>query len=261
MTGEPADALPIVAADLPEPWRSMVVTVVVPTYNEAANLPVLAEALFGLPLGGLRVLVADDNSPDGTGKVADLLAEQYGAGRLSVVHRAGKEGLGRAYVDGMQRAMADGAEFVIQMDSDLSHPPGCVPQMLGTLLSTGADIVIGSRYVAGASLAQEWSWHRRALSHWANVYVRMLLRMQIRDVTAGFKIWRRSALETIDLASITSNGYSFQVEMNYRAIKRGLKIVEIPIHFSDRTAGESKMSLGVQLESALMPLRLRRRIH
>jgi dolichol-phosphate mannosyltransferase len=249
------------AASLPEPWRSMAVTVVVPTYNEAANLPVLAEALLGLPLSGLRVLVADDNSPDGTGKVADLLAEQDGAGRLSVVHRLAKEGLGRAYVDGMQRAMAEGAEFVIQMDSDLSHPPACVPQMLGTLLSTGADIVIGSRYVAGASLAREWSWHRRALSHWANVYVQLLLGMQIRDVTAGFKIWRRSALETIDLASITSNGYSFQVEMNYRAVKRGLKIVEIPIHFADRTAGESKMSLGVQLESALLPLRLRRRIH
>jgi dolichol-phosphate mannosyltransferase len=261
MTGEAPHRRPVAAADLPEPWRSIAVTVVVPTYNEAANLPVLAEALFSLPLSGLRVLVADDNSPDGTGKVADLLAEQYGAGRLSVVHRPGKEGLGRAYVDGMQRAMADGAQFVIQMDSDLSHPPGGVPQMLGTLLSTGADIVIGSRYVAGASLAQEWSWHRRALSHWANVYVQMLLRMQIRDVTAGFKIWRSSALETIDLASITSNGYSFQVEMNYRAIKRGLKIVEIPIHFADRTAGESKMSLGVQLESALMPLRLRRRIH
>lgn len=261
MTGETTQVRRAPAADLPEPWCSTAVTVVVPTYNEAANLPVLAVALFSLPLSGLRVLVADDNSPDGTGKVAELLAEEYGASRLSVVHRPGKEGLGRAYVNGMQRAMADGAEFVIQMDCDLSHPPECVPQMLGTILSTGADIVIGSRYVTGASLAQEWSWRRRALSRWANVYVQMLLGMQIRDVTAGFKIWRRSALETIDLASITSNGYSFQVEMNYRAIKRGMKIVEIPIHFSDRTAGESKMSLGVQLESALMPLRLRRRVH
>ncbi len=258
MTGEAGSGPETAAVALPEPWRSLAVTVVVPTYNEAANLPVLAEALFGLPLAGLRLLVADDNSPDGTGKIADLLAERYGDDRLLVAHRPGKEGLGRAYVDGMQRALAAGADFVVQMDCDLSHPPGCVPQLLGTLLSTGADLVIGSRYVTGASLADEWGWHRRALSHWANLYVQLVLGMKIRDVTAGFKIWRRSALEAIDLASITSNGYSFQVEMAYRAAGRGLKIVEIPIHFSDRSAGESKMNLSAQLESALMPFRLRR---
>ncbi|HEV2375117.1 MAG TPA: polyprenol monophosphomannose synthase [Streptosporangiaceae bacterium] len=244
--------------DLPEPWRSLAVTVVLPTYNEATNLPVVAKALFSLPLGDLRVLVADDNSPDGTGQIADSLAEQHG--RMTVLHRPGKQGLGRAYVDGMKRALADGAEFVVQMDSDLSHPPGCVPQMLGTAMATGADVVIGSRYVTGASLAEEWSWRRRALSRWANLYVQTLLGIKVRDVTAGFKLWRRSALETIDLASIASNGYSFQVEMNYRAVKSGLKIVEIPIHFSDRTDGTSKMSLGVQLESALVPFQLRRRV-
>jgi dolichol-phosphate mannosyltransferase len=247
--------------DLPSPWRSAAVTVVLPTYNEAANLPVIVAALFGLPLTGLRILVADDNSPDGTGRLADELVQQYGEDRMTVVHRPGKQGLGRAYVDGMTRATQAGAEFVVQMDSDLSHGPEYLPQMLGTLLSTGADVVIGSRYVAGASLAGEWSWQRKALSGFANAYVRALLRLGIRDVTAGFKLWRSSALQTIDIASIRSNGYSFQVEMNYRAVQRGLKIVELPIHFSDRNAGESKMSLRVQLESALMPFQLRYRSH
>jgi dolichol-phosphate mannosyltransferase len=247
------------AVELPEPWRSAEVTVVLPTYNEAANLPVIAAQLLGLPLSGLRILVADDNSPDGTGAIADQLAGRYGQDKMTVVHRPEKQGLGRAYVDGMTRAIAAGAEFVVQMDSDLSHAPKYLPQMLGTLLSTEADVVIGSRYVAGASLAAEWSWHRRALSAFANGYVRALLRLGIRDVTAGFKIWRRSALETIDVASIRSNGYSFQVEMNYRSVRHGLKIVELPIHFAERREGDSKMSAWVQLESALMPFVLRRR--
>jgi dolichol-phosphate mannosyltransferase len=247
------------AVELPEPWRSAAVTVVLPTYNEAANLPVIVEQLFGLPLTGLKILVADDNSPDGTGKIGDELVERYGADRLTIVHRPGKQGLGRAYVDGMCRAVAAGAEFVVQMDADLSHAPDYLPQLLGTLLASNADVVIGSRYVSGASLASEWSWRRKALSGFANTYVRVLLRLGIRDVTAGFKLWRSSALETIDVASVRSNGYSFQVEMNYRTISRGLKVVELPIHFVDRLEGESKMSIKVQLESALMPFSLRRR--
>ncbi|HXW45537.1 MAG TPA: polyprenol monophosphomannose synthase [Streptosporangiaceae bacterium] len=245
--------------ELPEPWRSAAITVVLPTYNEAANLPVMAENLLSLPLSGLKILVADDNSPDGTGEVADELVRRYGADRIEVMHRPGKQGLGRAYVDGMCHALAEGAEFVVQMDSDLSHSPDYLPQMLGTLLASNADVVIGSRYVSGASLAREWSWHRKALSGFANTYVRVLLRLGIRDVTAGFKMWRSSALEAIDVASVRSNGYSFQVEMNYRTIRRGLKVVELPIHFEDRREGESKMSLKVQLESALMPFSLRRR--
>jgi dolichol-phosphate mannosyltransferase len=246
------------AVELPEPWRSAAVTVVLPTYNEAANLPVITAELFGLGLPNLRILVADDSSPDGTGEVADRLATEH-AGRMTVVHRQEKQGLGRAYVDGMTRAMAAGAEFVVQMDSDLSHAPKYLPQMLGTLLSASADVVIGSRYVAGASLATEWSWRRRALSGFANAYVRALLRLGIRDVTAGFKLWRTSALAAIDVGSIRSNGYSFQVEMNYRSVKHGLKIVELPIHFADRREGDSKMNVWVQLESALMPFLLRRR--
>jgi dolichol-phosphate mannosyltransferase len=247
------------AVVLPEPWRSAVVTVVLPTFNEAGNLPVLVAELFGLPLPGLRVLVADDDSPDGTGRVAEELAARYGPERMSVLHRPGKQGLGRAYVDGMCRALAAGAQFVVQMDSDLSHAPGYLPQMLGTLLACNADVVIGSRYVPGASVASEWAWHRKALSWFANGYVRALLHLGIRDVTAGFKLWRASALAAIEVASVRSNGYSFQVEMNYRTIARGLKVVELPIHFADRADGESKMSLKVQLESALMPFTLRRR--
>jgi dolichol-phosphate mannosyltransferase len=246
------------AVELPEPWRSSAVTIVLPTYNEAANLPVIVAELLALPLSGLRILVADDNSPDGTGDIADRLVAERGADRITVVHRQEKQGLGRAYVDGMTRAMAAGADFVVQMDSDLSHSPKYLPQMLGTLLSANADVVIGSRYVVGASLAAEWSWRRRALSGFANTYVRVLLRLGIRDVTAGFKIWRSSALKTIDIASVRSNGYSFQVEMNYRTVRHGLKIVELPIHFADRLEGDSKMSLRVQLESALMPFQLRR---
>lgn len=244
--------------ELPDPWRSADVVVVLPTYQEAANLPVIVEALFDLPLPGLRLLVVDDNSPDGTGRIAEELADHYGRNRLAVVHRPGKEGLGRAYIDGMYRAIRSGAEFVVQMDSDLSHGPEYLPGMLGTLLSANADLVIGSRYVVGASVGAEWPWYRKGLSAFANAYVRLLLRLGIRDVTAGYKLWRASALTSIDLASVRSNGYSFQVEMNYRALLRGMKVVELPIHFSDRAEGESKMSLKVQMESAIMPFKLRR---
>jgi dolichol-phosphate mannosyltransferase len=242
---------------LPGPWASAGVSVVLPTYQEAANLPVIVGALFDLPLTGLHLLVVDDNSPDGTGQIAEDLANKYGRHRLSVVHRTAKQGLGRAYVDGLSRAVAAGAEFVVQMDSDLSHGPQYLPQMLGTLLSADADVVIGSRYVVGASVGSGWPWYRRVLSGFANVYVRLLLRIGIRDVTAGYKIWRASALESIGLQSVRSHGYSFQVEMNYRCIRQGLKVVELPIHFTDRTEGKSKITLKSQLESALMPFRLR----
>jgi dolichol-phosphate mannosyltransferase len=234
------------------------VAVVLPTYQEAANLPVIIAALFSLPLPCLHVIVVDDDSPDGTGQIAEDLVGRYGRERLRVVHRPGKEGLGRAYVDGMTHALAAGAEFVVQMDSDLSHRPEYLPQMLGTLLSSGAEVVIGSRYVVGASVGTEWPWHRRSLSWFANMYVRLLLRLEIRDATAGYKMWRAAALDAIGLQTVRSTGYSFQVEMNYRAARQRLKIVELPIHFPDRAEGESKMSLGIQLESAVMPFRLRR---
>jgi dolichol-phosphate mannosyltransferase len=245
-------------APLPSPWCDAQIVVVVPTYNEATNLPLLVEELLALPLPNLRVLVADDNSPDGTGEVAEKLAAAHD-GRVLVVHRAGKEGLGRAYVDGIGRALDAGAEFVVQMDADLSHPPEYVPQLLGTMLATGAGLVIGSRYVSGGALAEDWPLYRKALSGWANFYVKLLLGLQVRDLTAGFKIWRAEVLRDIGLDQIRSNGYSFQVEMHYLTHRRHHKIVEVPIHFNERQHGESKMSFGVKVESALMPFRLRRR--
>lgn len=245
---------------LPEPWRSSRLTVVVPTYDEAENLPRLVARLVALDLPELRIVVVDDNSPDGTGEIADKLAAELGGartGRLTVVHRTKKDGLGRAYVEGMTRALEDGADYVVQMDADLSHPVGYVPQLLGTLHSTDAGVVIGSRYVPGGSLSETWGLRRRLLSGWANAYVKTVLAIPVRDVTAGFKLWRASALRALDLPGIESTGYAFQVEMHYRAFRRGQKIVEIPIHFEDRVMGESKLDGAVALEAALRPLRLR----
>jgi dolichol-phosphate mannosyltransferase len=231
------------------------VTVVVPTYNERDNLPRLVGMLAALDLPGLRVLVVDDNSPDGTGEIADKLALDS-PDFVSVLHRTEKTGLGRAYVAGFTRALDAGADIVIQMDADLSHPAPTIPAMVEVLSTTDAAVVVGSRYVPGGSVAAEWEWYRKALSAWANVYVNTILRLRVKDVTAGFKAWRAEALHRIDVSSIRSNGYAFQVEMNYRTIKCGLQIAEVPIRFNERGVGVSKMSLGVQLESALMPWKL-----
>ncbi|MET7923572.1 polyprenol monophosphomannose synthase [Streptomyces sp. NPDC005373] len=230
-----------------------------PTYNEAGNLPGMADALMALPLPGLRLLVVDDSSPDGTGDIAERHAERHGRDRMSVLHRAGKEGLGRAYADGMARAVADGARYVLQMDADGSHPVDKVPALLGTALSTGAAVTIGSRYVQGGTLSDAWGAHRRLLSRWANAYAGTILGTSVRDITGGFNLWREDALRAIDLASVDSAGYSFQVEMKYRAVRRGFGVMEVPIHFEDRTIGESKMNLMVQLESVTMPWKLRAR--
>lgn len=235
--------------------RDSKLTIVVPTYNEAGNLPKLAEILMDLDLANLHLLVVDDNSPDGTGEIADKLAADDP--RISVLHRTVKNGLGRAYVDGMLQALEEGAEYVVQMDADLSHPAEAVPRMVEVLETTDAAVVLGSRYVPGGTVASEWAWHRKALSAWANFYVNAILRLRVKDVTAGFKAWRAETLRAIDLPSVRSGGYSFQVEMNYRVVKRGMRIAEVPITFEERTEGVSKMSLGVQIESALMPWKLR----
>lgn len=238
------------------------VVVVIPTYNERENLPVLAERLGGLALTGLNLLVVDDDSPDGTGKIADELAETWGEtwggdGRVTVLHRTEKNGLGRAYVDGMTLALAEGADVVIQMDADLSHPASVVPEMVRLLETTDAGVVVGSRYVPGGSTASDWPWRRKALSVFANRYVDTVLGLGVRDATAGFKAWRASTLRSMDLESVRSNGYSFQVEMTYRAVRRGARVVETPIHFEERAVGVSKMSFTTQLESAVMPWKLR----
>ncbi|MGV9863487.1 polyprenol monophosphomannose synthase [Rhodococcus koreensis] len=236
-------------------------TVVVPTYNERDNLPRLVELLAALQLPNLHVLVVDDSSPDGTGEVADKLAVD-GPIPVGVLHRAVKDGLGRAYVSGMTRALAEGADIVIQMDADLSHPCEAIPRMLEALTTTDAAVVLGSRYVPGGATAEDWPWHRKALSAWANFYVDAILALKVKDATAGFKAWHAATLRTIDVWSVRSNGYDFQVEMNYRTVRHGMRIAEVPIRFEERTDGISKMSLAVKAESALTPwkLRLRRRI-
>ncbi|MGW6918590.1 polyprenol monophosphomannose synthase [Kitasatospora sp. NPDC054939] len=232
------------------------VVVVVPTYNERENLPVLAGQLAELELPNLHLLVVDDNSPDGTGEVAEKLAADA-PGRIGVLHRTEKDGLGRAYIAGMTRALEEGADIVVQMDADLSHPAPVIPLMLETLLAGDSGVVLGSRYVPGGSTAEEWPWHRKALSAWANFYVNTVLSLHVKDATAGFKAWRAETLRAIDLPSVHSNGYSFQVEMNYRTVSRGMRIVEVPIRFEERVTGASKMSLSVQVESALAPWKLR----
>jgi dolichol-phosphate mannosyltransferase len=231
------------------------VTVVIPTFNEAKNLPALTGELFKLGINDLAILVVDDASPDGTGEIADELAERY-RNRFFVLHRKGKLGLGTAYIDGYKWALRNGAEIIIQMDADFSHSPEYLPEMLGAL--SNADVVVGSRYVNGGRLDENWGIGRRFLSWWANsVWVRTILGVETRDATAGFKCWRRSALEAIDLNRIRSNGYVFQVEMGYVAEKLGLRVKEIPIYFEDRQIGNSKMSTRVQLEAALRVFEIR----
>jgi dolichol-phosphate mannosyltransferase len=237
----------------------MATTVVVPTYNEAESLPGLVEALYELDVPDLRVLVVDDSSPDGTGRLAEELGKRLlrdDEPFARVLHRPQKQGLGRAYVAGMTRALEDGADFVVQMDADFSHEPTEIPKMLDAMERTGAGVVIGSRYVPGGSLDPEWTRARRLLSVWANFYARTILRMDVQDITAGFKLWRREALLAVDLGRITSDGYAFQIEMNWEVRRRGYEIVEIPIYFRERREGASKMSFHVQAEAAIRPFQL-----
>jgi dolichol-phosphate mannosyltransferase len=225
----------------------MRITIVLPTYNEAENLPKLVSALFSLPLN-LSVLVVDDNSPDGTGATADNLAQQH-PGKLYVLHRAGKLGLRSAYMEGFQKAFELGANAVVQMDADFSHDPAVLPAMVRRLASS--DVVIGSRYVQGGSLDENWPVWRKALSGFGNFYARTILNSPIHDMTTGFRMWRREALENMPLDRIRSSGYIFLVEMAYVAYLIGLRISEVPIHFADRRWGKSKMSLKIQLEAAM----------
>ncbi|MDR3707677.1 MAG: polyprenol monophosphomannose synthase [Capsulimonadaceae bacterium] len=227
---------------------------VIPTYNEADNLPVIVKALMELELRDLHLLIVDDNSPDGTGQIADHLATVFD-GRIFVMHRQGKEGLGRAYVAGFTWALEHGYDAIGEMDADLSHDPKSVPDLVARIAG-GADVVLGSRYLNGISVIN-WPLRRILLSLGANEYVRRITRIPIHDGTSGFRVYARQALEAINLPTIRSNGYSFQVEMSYRACLTGCEIVEEPIVFTERHAGESKMSRGVIMESALMPWRLR----
>lgn len=224
----------------------MRITLVIPTYNEAENLPRLAEALFALPLPELSLLVVDDASPDGTGQVAEALNRRW-PGRVRVLHRPGKLGLGSAYIQGFRLALQE-ADAVGQMDADFSHPPAKVLELAQALES--CDLAIGSRYVPGGSLDERWPFWRRWLSGFGNAYARTLLALPLRDATGGFRLWRREALLRLPLERVRSNGYVFQVEMAYLAHLLGLRIREIPIHFADRRWGQSKMNLRIQIEAA-----------
>lgn len=226
----------------------MQITIVIPTYNEAENLPKLVSALLRQPLPELRILVVDDNSPDGTGGIADDLAASHPT-QVSVLHRTQKEGLGRAYLHGYQVALDAGAEAVGQMDADFSHPPEKWVEMAAAL--EGVDFVIGSRYVPGGSLDESWPMWRKGLSSFGNIYARTILGIPIRDVTGGFKLFRRKTLLGIPRERVRSNGYVFQVEMNYLSSLLGFQNREIPIHFADRTWGDSKMSFRIQVEAAM----------
>jgi dolichol-phosphate mannosyltransferase len=222
-------------------------TIVLPTYNEAENLPKLVSALLSLPLD-LRVLVVDDHSPDGTGEVADHLSERYPR-QVSVLHRTGKLGLRSAYIEGFQEAFVSGAEAVVQMDADFSHDPAVLTEMARRI--TSCDVVIGSRYVRGGSLDERWPVWRKLLSAFGNFYARTILSCPLRDVTTGYRMWRREVLQTMPLDRIRSNGYIFLVEMAYVAYLMKYRISEVPIHFADRRWGKSKMSVKIQLEAAI----------
>ena len=220
-------------------------TVCLPTYDERANVERMLRALAEVLRDGDRVLVIDDSSPDGTGELADELARELPF--VSVLHRAQKEGLGPAYLAGFRQALEEGAELVLEMDCDFSHAPKDVPRLI-TAVEDGADIAIGSRYVAGGRVGN-WGLARRAISRGGSLYTALFLHMGVRDPTAGFKCIRRDVLETIDPDTISSKGYAFQIETTYRAKRAGFRIVEIPITFDDRVSGTSKMNRRIVLEA------------
>jgi len=233
--------------------RKLKITFVIPTYNEAENLPKIVTALFSLPLPELSLLIVDDNSPDGSGEIAEDLSRQTN-GRVQVMHRSGKLGLGTAYIQGFKHCLQTDAQAIGQMDADFSHDPSVLPVFLEVI--QGCDLVIGSRYLNGVSVVN-WPIRRLMLSVFASLYTRTITGLPVKDCTSGFKCFRRSTIEAIDLDSVGSDGYSFQIEMNYRCMEKGLKIVEVPIIFIDRHAGTSKMSKKIVREAVLLVWKLK----
>jgi dolichol-phosphate mannosyltransferase len=220
------------------------VWVVLPTYNEAENIEAIVAAVREMLPESRRLLIVDDSSPDGTGEIADRLAAANED--VEVLHRPRKEGLGPAYVAGFARALAGGAELILEMDSDFSHDPAYLPRMLDA--ARNADLVLGSRYVPGGGVT-DWGPLRRAISRGGSLYSRLVLGIPVNDLTGGFKCFRREVLEAIDLGTVTSRGYAFQVEMTYRAIRAGFRVVEVPIVFRERRVGASKMTRGIVAEA------------
>jgi dolichol-phosphate mannosyltransferase len=227
-----------------------VALIVVPTFNERANLPTLIAGLMRHP--NVTVMVVDDQSPDGTGEVADALAREH-VGRVEVMHRTDRRGLGRSYIDGIRKAIREPVDVVCQMDADLSHDPASLPDLVAA--TDRADVVIGSRYIPGGRIVN-WPLRRRVLSRFANAYIRIVTRLSAHDCTSGYRCWRREALAALPLDRFISDGYSFLVEMLYVASRRGCRIGEVPITFVERRQGESKLSRAVLLESAITPWRL-----
>ncbi|HWK80947.1 MAG TPA: polyprenol monophosphomannose synthase, partial [Thermomicrobiales bacterium] len=225
------------------------VLVVIPTYNEIDNLRTIVGEVLALG-DGYAVLVVDDNSPDGTGELAEQLAEAH-PGRVDVLHRAGKEGLGRAYVAGLALAQAAHPRLIAQMDADHSHQPTDLARMVAVATETDADLVLGSRYIAGGD-THGWPWHRKAISRAGGIYAGLILGVPIRDLTGGFKVWKPATLERIDLPSIHADGYGFQIETTFRTLTTGGRVEQVPITFTDRVAGSSKLSRRVVIEAALM---------
>jgi dolichol-phosphate mannosyltransferase len=235
---------------MPESRMPMTVVVVIPTYNERENLPVLLEQL--LAQTDYRMLVVDDQSPDGTGDAADQIARRH-PDRVEVMHRTGPKGFGRSYVDGFRRALHTDADLICQMDADLSHDPKYLPDLVAA--ADRADLVLGSRYLNGVSVVN-WPLRRLILSSFANLYVRAITGIRAHDCTAGFRCWRRSTLERLPLDRLASDGYAFQVEMLFLSARQGARIAEVPIIFVERRQGSSKLSKSVIVESVFMPWRL-----
>jgi dolichol-phosphate mannosyltransferase len=229
---------------MPQPEPKGPAWLVLPTYNEADNIEPFVEAVRGKLPASARILIVDDNSPDGTGRIADSLAARHES--VAVLHRPRKEGLGPAYIAGFKQALGGGAGLVLEMDSDFSHDPAYLPRLLEA--GARADLAIGSRYVPGGGVG-DWSALRRAISRGGSAYARLVLGVGVRDLTGGFKCFRREVLEAIELDSIRSRGYAFQVEMTYRTIQRGFEVVEVPIVFRDRRAGSSKMDRSIVAEA------------
>lgn len=228
------------------------ILIIIPTYNERENIVPLLDRIFQLGIQHLHVLVIDDNSPDGTAE--EVKKYQQTNPSVHLIRREGKLGLGTAYVEGFKYALANGYDLIFEMDADFSHDPKYLPDMLEAIKD--ADLVIGSRYLTGINVIN-WPLRRLMLSYWANTYTRLITGLPIKDATAGFKCFRRKVLEAIPLEKIRSNGYSFQIEMNFKAWKRGFRIKEIPIIFYDRTQGSSKMNKKIMVEAALMVWKLK----
>ena len=237
--------------------NTLEVAIVVPTYNESETLPQLIEKVVAQRIDGLGFIIVDDGSPDGTGAIADRLADEF-AGVFIVLHREGKQGLGTAYMAGFQTALDAGAQCIVEMDADLSHPPEVLHGLIAKLEE--ADVAVASRYTPGGGVDPGWSWGRQQISYWGNVGIRLMLGLNVRDATAGFKAFRRTTLERIGIDRLTLSGFGFQAEVAYRCEQAGLSVVEHPYVFMERTAGKSKMSFGIVVEAVfrLSWLRIRR---